>query len=473
MINIVFYFVFATFIGCVSFGQTIEMYGLSGTEARLIKEAGVNATLILYDDDSTTREIQITKIVELPNGFIDAESKYTERDLDLSRNKIQVKYDQNRDEIVAEMNPNFSAGVTGGLASALQHGIISDSRTARRIQAGYARIRNIYIGIQFSKKEMTSVRIKLQETAEATAHVAENFSKRPSVALPVAASALAMMPMSAFSDRELRNYKLASSDPQFRERAESLREVLLKTPARSKSELGLKNISKLSLLFGDRSSAAGDQEQAKFLLGIGEKAADILVGIDPITGAGRSIYELLSGENLITGIPLSTGERIMAGLGVVTLGYVSNAWKAYKYLVPLAKKIAPELSAGYRAFGNFLQKLGQDSRIVSGSKVIRKIDMRADMKTGHGLTATHLNKHFFGTGKRALKNIDPAGSLDVWLENISTLAQKRPTRILPNGMIEITHSFPKTDGSGTYKMGLLLQEKEDSWFKLVTVLTEQ
>ncbi len=64
---------------------------------------------------------------------------------------------------------------------------------------------------------------------------------------------------------------------------------------------------------GDRASAEAFKELSIGLL-------DVAVGLDPVTGFGRSAYELLYGINLITGAKLGTLERSLAFVGVATAG---------------------------------------------------------------------------------------------------------------------------------------------------------
>ena len=40
-------------------------------------------------------------------------------------------------------------------------------------------------------------------------------------------------------------------------------------------------------------------------------------------------------------------------------------------------------------------------------------------------------------------------------------------------MLDIIRSFPRADGSGTFKMGVRLAPKPDGTFDLITVLTKQ
>lgn len=79
----------------------------------------------------------------------------------------------------------------------------------------------------------------------------------------------------------------------------------------------------------DQAYSTGSNE-ADFYRELGKGFLDIAVGIDPITGVGRSGYELLTGKNLITGAELSRFERSMAFVNLVTANggrYVNLAGK--------------------------------------------------------------------------------------------------------------------------------------------------
>jgi hypothetical protein len=90
-----------------------------------------------------------------------------------------------------------------------------------------------------------------------------------------------------------------------------------------------------------------------------------------------------------------------------------------------------------------------------------------------GLTKKHLEKHFFGDGELALRQIDPGGTPDKWVRHLTDLASSPVTSTTSNGMIDIIKTFPKADGSGTFKLGIRLAPKPDGTFDLITVLTRQ
>jgi hypothetical protein len=90
-----------------------------------------------------------------------------------------------------------------------------------------------------------------------------------------------------------------------------------------------------------------------------------------------------------------------------------------------------------------------------------------------GFTAAHIEKHFFGADTLSLSQIDPAGNVEVWLSHLRELATRPHTALRNDGIEDIMGSFAKTDGSGSFRLGLRVSPKDDGTFDLVTVLTAQ
>lgn len=79
--------------------------------------------------------------------------------------------------------------------------------------------------------------------------------------------------------------------------------------------------------YADDLYAAQEDDEASLYADIAKETADILLGLDPVTGVGRGAYELFTGKNMVTGEDLSKFERSMAALSVLTVGG-SNSVKA-------------------------------------------------------------------------------------------------------------------------------------------------
>jgi hypothetical protein len=111
--------------------------------------------------------------------------------------------------------------------------------------------------------------------------------------------------------------------------------------------------------------------------------------------------------------------------------------------------------------------------VAGQGSTIRKFNLRPGTDPKWGLTKQHLNKHFFGDSKFALKKIDPGGTADKWKQHLAELYNGPVSGTTSNGMLDIFRTFPRADGSGTFKMGIRLFDRGDGTFDLVTVLTKQ
>jgi len=84
------------------------------------------------------------------------------------------------------------------------------------------------------------------------------------------------------------------------------------------SELQETGIAAIRL--ADTESARGNVGTAESFVNIAKAIADVGLGLDPVTGTVRGLYELITGKNLVTGVALSPFERGLALLNVATLG---------------------------------------------------------------------------------------------------------------------------------------------------------
>lgn len=89
-----------------------------------------------------------------------------------------------------------------------------------------------------------------------------------------------------------------------------------------------------------------------------------------------------------------------------------------------------------------------------------------------GLTPAHLKKHF-EEGPLALRQLDPGGSMSVWLEHLETLFRLPPTTVRSDGVVEVSALFPRVDGQGFFRLGARLFRTGADTFDLITVLTRQ
>jgi len=126
-----------------------------------------------------------------------------------------------------------------------------------------------------------------------------------------------------------------------------------------------------SIRLADTATALHQTSDANFYYSLARTAADILVGIDPITGTARSAYEALTGYNLITGAELSPFERGLAVFGCISFGYGSKFGEGLRAFGELANEsrvgtAAWEASLAYAT--HFEEEFGKFSAIGGSSE---------------------------------------------------------------------------------------------------------
>lgn len=113
------------------------------------------------------------------------------------------------------------------------------------------------------------------------------------------------------------------------------------------------NLGRSGEIDAARQYAATAAKYASFLRG----TADLLVGIDPISGLARDTYELFSGANLITGEALTDVERalrgVSAGANLATLGAVPVVFGGVNVIRKIAERVrADKLSKIFAVVDN-------------------------------------------------------------------------------------------------------------------------
>ncbi|MDQ3232802.1 MAG: pre-toxin TG domain-containing protein [Pseudobdellovibrionaceae bacterium] len=91
--------------------------------------------------------------------------------------------------------------------------------------------------------------------------------------------------------------------------------------ARGESAVGL---AQSAVITADEAYAAGEQEAGNFALEIATTALDVGLGLIPGVGFAKDVVEAATGYNVVTGAKLSTFERSMAVVGVLTGGVGSK-----------------------------------------------------------------------------------------------------------------------------------------------------
>lgn len=120
-----------------------------------------------------------------------------------------------------------------------------------------------------------------------------------------------------------------------------------------------------------------------------------------------------------------------------------------------------------------LTTLGHAPGAAADTRVVNCSPGRARVDPKWGLTAAHIEKHFLGEDDFSLSLIDRAGNVETWLNHLRELARRAPTKTFDDGVQDVVGTFSKTDGSGSFRLGLRISPRDDGSFDLVTVLTGQ
>lgn len=127
---------------------------------------------------------------------------------------------------------------------------------------------------------------------------------------------------------------------------------------------------------GDIAAAKEFARAAEAFGGFLRQSADLLVGLDPVSGLVRDSYELLSGNDLITGAELTDTERairaVSAGANLATLGAFPVVFGGVKVIRKLASRV--RLETAERIFkvvdGLPFTKHGMDRFLMRGEQLL-------------------------------------------------------------------------------------------------------
>jgi hypothetical protein len=135
-------------------------------------------------------------------------------------------------------------------------------------------------------------------------------------------------------------YTLQLPQGQFKEELYRIYKDLYKINPRFPRHKTARHLGLLAVEEADYSYIQTDQANFAFLKKLAEEFMSIAIGIDPVTGLGRSTYELFTGKDLISGIALTTFDRSLAFVGVISLGTETSVVKTSQLLLKLANKVS-------------------------------------------------------------------------------------------------------------------------------------
>jgi hypothetical protein len=118
---------------------------------------------------------------------------------------------------------------------------------------------------------------------------------------------------------QINGYTFKSNGPFQRDLVQAYTGVYNHKPANS-NESDIRDFALSSGEYADDLFSTGDVDEANLYKDITTELADVLVGLDPVTGVGRGAYELYIGKNIVTGQALTKTERVFAAFSVLSLG---------------------------------------------------------------------------------------------------------------------------------------------------------
>lgn len=134
----------------------------------------------------------------------------------------------------------------------------------------------------------------------------------------------------------------------------------------------------------------GDIDLSEAQLNASVEVLDFIVGLDPLTGTVRSLYEAYTGENIITGESLDDFQRSLTGafgvLNLTTLGMASTSYAAFKVIQKIYKS----------SYGTNLQKyLSVSSRTSDLVHLIKSkgIYLSSQLERAHAYVKINLQKN--------------------------------------------------------------------------------
>jgi hypothetical protein len=203
--------------------------------------------------------------------------------------------------------------------------------------------------IKALQQEIVSLQTAITEEAKihviAGEAVSEALSRR-SAALDAALSAVAKLPSISAADPVLAladsNVLFATPDPYLALRLKRSSDTIRNSsPERLPAKL--KAVGFAAVRQADVESAMGNEDEAEAYVRIARIVADVGIGVDPVTGAARGLYELFTGRNLITGEPLSNLELGFATVNVMMIGSFGSVQKAVTSIAKLGRVLGGQV----------------------------------------------------------------------------------------------------------------------------------
>ncbi len=111
-------------------------------------------------------------------------------------------------------------------------------------------------------------------------------------------------------------YEFQSPAGEFLEKTKKLYEKLRTSNPYHEQGIRAREIGLSAVETADEEYSAGNELEAELAYQIGEGMADIVLGVLPVVGLGKDVYEAFTGRHLLTGRSLTAFERSMSVMGI-------------------------------------------------------------------------------------------------------------------------------------------------------------
>ncbi|MBI2603420.1 MAG: hypothetical protein HYW48_10230 [Deltaproteobacteria bacterium] len=165
-------------------------------------------------------------------------------------------------------------------------------------------------------------------------------------------------------------------------------------------KISLVNQAEYGLFIADELFEENDQDGGHFALAAAKEFLDLALGFVPQLWPaqwGKSLYESITGENLITGKPLDELERSLAILDAVTVGLGSKVVKGITILERIAARAGKSFRIGKRAneLARSAERLGlKGKEIVEFARESSKITVKLSQSRIKHILNRHSFDHF-------------------------------------------------------------------------------
>ncbi len=160
-------------------------------------------------------------------------------------------------------------------------------------------------------------------------------------------------------------YQFKAEESEFKVRNVELYKNLYYVKAENPQAVQAKTLGLEFTVLADNEFSKGREDSAEYAHEVALSLLDIALGVIPVISVGKDAYEFFLGKNLLTGETLSKPNRMLAGIGLLTLG-TSNIMKGAAKFIPLlgdyakaifknSKYIVPKIKKALALAGDFIQ----------------------------------------------------------------------------------------------------------------------